>query len=132
VATQRTTEPEPRRDLALSTTAPETAGAVDDGLHSAAPRSGAKGSDDMDAMGNYFGPNGRLFCWTRRQLVGAADEGNVVNAEGRVRGKALAVLLVLVAEGWDLPYLVGLRRFLGHYCVATWHAVLLTGDLILF
>jgi hypothetical protein len=62
VATQRTTEREPRRDLALSTTALETADAVVDGLHSAAPRSAAKGSDDMAAMRYYFGPTAGCFA----------------------------------------------------------------------
>jgi len=62
VATHRTTEREPRRDLALSTTAPETAAAVDDGLHSAAPRSAAKGSDDMAAMRYYSGTTGGCFA----------------------------------------------------------------------
>lgn len=42
------------------------------------------------------------------------------------------LLFVWVAEGWDLSYPVGLRRFVGQYHVATWHAILLIGDLILF
>jgi len=92
VATQRTTERELRRDLALSTTAPEMAATVDDGLHSAAPRSAAKGSDDMAAMRYYFGPTAGVFRRTRRRVVGAADKGKVVNAEGRVRGKAIVRL----------------------------------------
>ena len=62
MATQRTTERELRRDLALSTTAPEMAATVDDGLHSAAPRSAAKGSDDMAAMRYYFGPTAGCFA----------------------------------------------------------------------
>uniref|UniRef100_A0A0A9CNB3 Uncharacterized protein n=1 Tax=Arundo donax TaxID=35708 RepID=A0A0A9CNB3_ARUDO len=41
MVTQRTTEREPRRALALSTTAPEMAAAVE-GLQSVAPRSAAK------------------------------------------------------------------------------------------
>lgn len=53
VATQRTTEREPRRALALSMTPPETltAAVAVDGLQSAARRSAANGSDDMAAMG---------------------------------------------------------------------------------
>jgi len=62
VATHRTTEREDRRALALSTTAPETAAAVDDGLHSEAPRSAAKGSDDMAAMEHPFGPTAGRFA----------------------------------------------------------------------
>jgi hypothetical protein len=56
VATQRTTEREPRRALALSVTPPEmlTAAVAVDGLQSAARRSAAKGSDDMAAMGDYW------------------------------------------------------------------------------
>jgi hypothetical protein len=53
VATQRTTERDPRRGLTLSTTAPApapAAAAAVDGLQSAARRSAAKGSEDMAAI----------------------------------------------------------------------------------
>lgn len=112
MATQRTTEREPRRDLALSTTAPETAAAVDDGLHSEAPRSAAKGSDDMAAMRYYFGPTAGCFAGRGSGWSSPPTKGKVVNAEGRVRGKAI-VRLGSGAEGWDLSYPVGLRMFLG-------------------
>jgi hypothetical protein len=69
----------------------------------------------------------------RRRVVGAADEGKVVNAEGRVRGKAIVRLGSGGMGIWDLSYpVLGLRRFVGQYRVATWHAILLIGDLILF
>jgi hypothetical protein len=103
VATQRTTEREPRRDLALSTTPPEmlTAAVAVDGLQSAARRSAAKGSDDMAAMGESWAYV-RLFRRLRWRMVDTAGEGKTVIA-GQDRNEER---LLLVWEGKDVIFLI--------------------------
>ena len=104
VATQRTTEREPRRALALSTTPPEmlTAAVAVDGLQSAARRSAAKGSDDMAAMvvfSTYF----RLFRVVQeRRMVDTAGEGKTVIAGAGQNEERL----LLVWEGRDAIFLI--------------------------
>lgn len=102
MATQRTTEREPRRALALSMTPPETltAGVAVDGLQSAARRSAANGSDDMAAMGESSGYH-RHAHGIRRRMVDTAGEGKRVIARGRCEER-----LLLVWEGRDVIFLI--------------------------
>jgi hypothetical protein len=81
VATQRTTVREARQDLTLSTTTPETDTAVD-GLQSVAPRSAAKGSDDMAAMERFLRPPTGSFAG-----AAAGDRRRRWGQNGKCRGE---------------------------------------------